>query len=149
MKDKTPVKKQDAWPLDISLPDENRWISFYAISRHWKSDLIFFEDELNFLRLLIDKHLSVLSSNTTTNPVHRLVLQVSELEKEQYSLLKKIEIHILRIEALVENSFAHNAQEYKDDHQKLETEFAAFVKKYRTVKDQVFRMTESVIRSKK
>ncbi len=128
---------------------ENFWLSSYAISRHWKSDLTFFEDELQFLHLLIEKHLSILNSHETTNPVNRLISHVTELESQRQVLLKKIARHVQYIEIFVENPFVQNAQDYKDEHERLESAFADFVKTFRNVKAEVMTMIEAILRSKK
>lgn len=150
MKDEAITSKQQTSRNGASsLPVDNFWLSTYAVSRHWKSDLFFFGDEVNFFHLLITKHLSILISPASTNPVRRLIARVNDLEALRQSLLGKIEAHILHIETFIENPFAHNSQDYRDTHEKLESEFAIFVKTYKDIKTEVFKMTESVLQLKK
>jgi len=104
---------------------------------------------LQFFRLLIDKHLSILSSPEATNPVNRLLANITELEGQRQVLLKKIGRHVQHIEIFVENPFVKKAQDYEDEHERLESAFADFVKTFRNVKAEVLTMTEAVLRSKK
>ncbi len=77
------------------------------------------------------------------------VPHVIALENDRNSLVKKVETHGRHIAALVENPFAHNAQKYKSEHEKLESEFASFAKAFRNVKAEVFKITEKVFHSEK
>jgi hypothetical protein len=150
MNDKTQTNKKGAAnPAMTQLPQENIWHSLYAITQHWKSDLIFFEDELNFFRLLIDKHLSLLIDQKNIDQTRLMVSHVIGLENERTVLLKRVETHVGHIADLVENPFAQNAQEDRREHERLAPEFASFVKSFRKVKTEVFKITEKVIHSEK
>jgi hypothetical protein len=133
----------------IPLPQGNLWPSYHAVAKHWKSDVEFFEDELNFFRLLIDKHLTLLIQPENIEHTRAMVTDVTKLENERTQLDQAIDDHIQHIVLLVENPFAQNAQECKSEHEKLESSVASFVKKFRTVKMEVFKLTERIIHSEK
>lgn len=139
-------KKENA---KVSLPEENLWPSLYAVTQHWQSDVKFFEDELSFFRLLIDKHLALLIDSKNIEQTRTMVSHVVNLEKDRISLAEKISLYIEHITRLIENPFAQNTQGHKEDHGKLENDFAAFVKKFRAVKSEVFKLTERIIHSEK
>jgi hypothetical protein len=131
----------------VALPDSNLWEHRYALSQHWASDMKFFEDELNFFRLLIDKHLSLLIEEKNVDRTRTMVSHIKEAESSRLALAKKIDKHIKHIYALVENPFGQNSQAIREEHGRLESDVLEFVKKFRTVKTEVFKVTESVIHS--
>jgi hypothetical protein len=153
MENKTKTKKSK------SVPEENVdktqfypgdiWSLLYPVVEHWQSDLRFFEDELNFFRLLIDKHLSFLIEEKNIAQTRSMVADVTNLEKERTQLAERLASHAEYMASLVKNPFVQNAQECKDEHVRLESEFAFFVKKFRKVKSEVFKLTERVIHSDK
>ena len=38
-------------------PEKANWQELYILSKHWKSDLEFFKDDLRFLHHLVDKYI--------------------------------------------------------------------------------------------
>src|SRR5687768_12300038 len=97
-------KKNHTTPL----PQGNLWPSYHAVAKHWKSDVQFFEDELNFFRLLIDKHLALLIEPGNIEQTRTMVTDVTKLENERTKLDQAIDHHIQHIVLLVENPFAQN-----------------------------------------
>jgi hypothetical protein len=152
MDNKTTSKRKTGSGKEIHttpLPQGNLWPSYHAVAKHWKSDVQFFEDELNFFRLLIDKHLALLIEPGNIEQTRAIVTDITKLENERTKLDQAIDHHIQHIVLLVENPFAQNAQECKSEHEKLESSVASFVKKFRTVKMEVFKLTERIIHSEK
>jgi hypothetical protein len=131
------------------IPQEDFLQSLYVVTQHWHSDVKFFEDELNFFRLLIDKHLSLLIDPKNVQQTRVMVSHVSNIEKERVLIEERISLHSQRIANLIENPFVQNVQGYREEHARLETDFSVFVKKFRSVKAEVFKLTERIIHSEK
>lgn len=143
------ISKSQEAPVSMFIPQEEYVQGLYAVTQHWQSDVKFFEDELNFFRLLIDKHLLLLIDPKNIETTRSMVSQVFDLEKERTTLEERITLHTQHLTDLVENPFVQNLQDYKEEHAKLEIDFPVFVKKFRTVKSAVFKITENVIHSDK
>jgi hypothetical protein len=131
------------------MPQGDIWSSFYAVAQHWQSDIRFFEDELGFFRLLIDKNFSLLVEASNIEQTRKMASHVTNLEKEREALANQIAKHIKHIAELMENPFAHDAQQFKDEHAKLENAFVDFIKSFRSVKSEVFKLNEHVVHSEK
>jgi uncharacterized protein YdcH (DUF465 family) len=131
------------------LPEEELWTSFYSVAQHWQSDIKFFEDELVFFRLLIDKNLSLLIEASNIEQTRTMAAHVTKLEKDRVALADQISKHLKHIATLIENSFPQDARQLKDEHAKLESAFAEFVKNFRSVKSEVFKLNEQVVHSDK
>jgi DNA-binding transcriptional regulator GbsR (MarR family) len=133
----------------VVLPEGDLWAFFYAAAQHWQSDIRFFEDELGFFRLLIDKNLSLLIDANNIEQTRTMVAHVTNLEKERKGLVDQVSKHMKHIVALMENPFPQDAQLFKDEHAKLETAFAEFTKSFRSIKSEVFKLNEKVVHSEK
>lgn len=131
------------------VPQGELWSSFYAVAQHWQSDIKFFEDELGFFRLLIDKNLSLLIEAGNIEQTRKMASHVTNLEKERVLLANQISKHIKHIAALMENPFAQDAQQFKDEHANLENSFMDFTKSFRSIKSEVFKLNEQVVHSEK
>jgi hypothetical protein len=113
----------------VALPQADLWRSLYALSQHWQSDIGFYKENIEQTRTM--------------------VADVTNLEKDRMKLKEGIDRHLKHITSLVENPFSQNAQVHKDEHVKLESDVALFSKKFRSVKTEVFKLTEHVIHSEK
>ena len=131
------------------VPQEGLWSSFYAVAQHWQSDIKFFEDELSFFRLLIDKNLSLLIEASNIEKTRTMASHVTNLEKERVILSNQISTHVKHIAALMENPFAQDAQQFKDEHGKLENAFGDFTENFRSIKSEVFKVNEQVVHSER
>jgi len=125
------------------------WQQCYVITEHWSSDLLFFNDELGFFRKLIDRYFMWLVDERNIEGTRKVARDLSKLETKVSTIQAKLEHHRRCLFNLMENPFSHNAQDSKDDQYELEALLAAFAKEFRLVKQEVFRLTETVIESEK
>lgn len=135
--------------LKSQLPQPELWQSFYALAQHWLSDLKFFEHELNFFRTLIDKNLSLLIDAKNIDKTRTMVSHLISLEKDREKLHQHVLKHAQHITLLVGNAFAQDAQKVKEEHAEIEVSVAEFLKTFRAIKSEVFKLTERVVHSEK
>lgn len=112
--------------------------SLHVLTDHWKSDIEFFNDELKFLRDLLDKHFIWIIQSGRITEVQEQSNELSESKKIMKALAKKIDEHILHIENLMENPFSNDEEELRNEHGKLEQEIADYVKSFRVLKQKIF-----------
>lgn len=149
IKEKKTVKPGERGKGSITPSELNLWTHLHALSQHWLSDLEFYEDELSFFRILIDKHLELFLDQKNIDQTRAIVSQLQQLEKRRVNADQKIKKHLKHISELIENPFVQNAQAFKAEHESLETEYLDFVMQFRNVKREVFKLTGRIVRSKK
>jgi hypothetical protein len=125
------------------------WIALSVVTEHWQSDLKFFQDELRFLRTLINKYFVWLIEEENIDKTRRLAARLTEIDHQRTSFEKELDKHLKHLHALLENPFAHDAHEIRQEHEKLEDGYANFVKDFRALKRETFKLTEHVIESEK
>lgn len=129
--------------------EEKSWQQMFIISEHWLSDVKFFSMELNFLHRLIDKYFMWLVDEKNIESTRKMASHLSKVEMERAALGEKLEDHMRSLANLIENPFSHDAQNGRDNHEKLEALMAAFAKDFRAIKIEVFALAERVVESEK
>jgi hypothetical protein len=128
---------------------ENEWISFFAITKHWQSDLGFFTDEFRFLRSLIDKYFLQLVKPENIVTTKAIADKLTKLDKKRSSIEQMLNDHLNHLTNLVEGREPQNAQECRDEHAALETLMTDFTKDLRSLKQEIFRLAEQIMESER
>lgn len=125
----------------------NGWEQLYILANHWKSDLEFFRDDLRFLHHLMDRHAIWVTKAENSERVKEIESKLLALKKHCRQLIKKTGLHTSRLARLLEKSPEVDQQAVKDVHAQLEDEFAIFVKNFREIRKETFKVSEYLIDS--
>jgi hypothetical protein len=125
------------------------WTELYILTEHWQSDLKFFQDELSFLNILIDKYLIKFIEEDNVSKITPLTLALSRLEARNRMIGERAIKHLQYIRELMENHFSRDSQNARDEHLSLENDLVDFVKDFRFAKGEIFSSTEQILKSEK
>jgi hypothetical protein len=125
------------------------WHELHALTSHWKSDMIFFGDELHFIDLLFDKYFTSLVDPDHLETTKTVATRVSDIKKTCDALYQKVLMHLQHIENLMVNPFSLNAAAFREEHATLEDELVAFIKNFKEVKRVLFELAERVVKTEK
>ena len=128
---------------------EANWQELYILTEHWKSDLLFYRDDLKFLNHLIDKYFIWLTKKENLDQVREIVEGLVETDKLCSTLLLQVNKHLSHLAGLIDNPFKYDSHKFRTEHQILEDKLADFVKTFRANRKKVFAVTEHVIESEK
>ncbi|SNR59493.1 hypothetical protein [Lutibacter flavus] len=128
---------------------EANWQELYVLTKHWKSDLLFYRDDLKFLDHLIDKYFIWLSKKENIDQVREIEVSLVETDKLCSTLLLQVNKHLSHLAGLMEDPFKYDSHKFRTEHQILEDKLAGFVKTFRDNRKKVFAVTEHVIESEK
>ena len=67
------------------------WEELYILTKHWKSDLLFYKDDLKFLNHLIDKYFIWISKKEDSDAVRSIGKSIVKTNKLCSDLLKRVE----------------------------------------------------------
>jgi len=126
---------------------EADWQKLYTLTEHWKSDLMFYKDDLKFLHHLIDKYFLWLSKKENIDMVQEIEVNLLKVDKKCASLLDRANKHLHHLTELIDNPFAYDSHQFRAEHEILEDELTQFVKDFRKNRKEVFAITEHVIDS--
>ncbi len=126
---------------------EANWEELYVLTKHWKSDLLFYKDDLKFLDHLIDKYFIWISNKKDVDAVRKIDNSILETAKKCSDLLKRVEKHLTHLAGLMEDPFKYDSHQFRTEHQQLEDEITNFVKVFRNNRKEVFEVTSLVVES--
>ena len=126
---------------------EANWEELYVLTKHWKSDLLFYRDDLNFLDNLIDKYLIWISKKEDSEAVRKIDNSILETAKKCTDLLKRVDTHLTHLPNLIEDPFKYDSHQFRMEHQQLEDDITNFVKTFRDNRKEVFEVTSLVVES--
>lgn len=126
---------------------EANWEELYVLAKHWKSDLLFYRDDLKFLNHLIDKYFIWISNKKDSEAVRKIDNSILETAKKCTDLLKRLEKHLTHLAGLMENPFKYDSHQFRTEHQQLENDITNFVKVFRNNRKEVFKVTSLVVES--
>lgn len=124
---------------------EASWEQLYVLTEHWKSDMLFYKDDLRFLHHLIDNYFLLLSKRENIDMVQEIEVKLLEVDKQCDMLLEKINKHLHHLAELIDDPFIFVSDTFRNEHELLEDDLAQFVKDFRANRKEIFTITEHII----
>lgn len=121
------------------------WSQLYILTEHWKSDLLFYRDDLKFLHHLIDRHILWLTRKENLEMVRDIQKKLALARNQCKDLLSRVDTHLEHLSDLMENPFTYDSHTFRTEHVKLEGDIADFLKNFRNVKKETFKISEYLI----
>lgn len=132
-------------PKDKYIQDAD-WDKLYVLTEHWKSDLLFFTDDLRFLHHLIDKYFLWISKKENIDMVQEIEVNLLKIDKQCALLSESVNKHIHHLKELIDNPFVYVSERFRDEHELLEDDLAQFVKDFRNNRREIFKITEYIVK---
>ncbi|TYB79512.1 hypothetical protein [Bizionia myxarmorum] len=124
---------------------EATWEQLYVLTEHWKSDILFYKDDLRFLHHLIDKYFMWISKKENIDMVSAIEVGLIEMDKKCVSLLESLDKHLHHLAELIDDPFIFVADTFRVEHEGLEDNLSQFLKDFRKNRKEVFAITEHII----
>ena len=121
------------------------WDELYVLTKHWKSDLTFYKQDLHFLHKLLSKYFIWITKKENLATVESIGKGVLKDMKTSERLLQRVDEHISHIAQTIQDPFKHDSRIFREDHQELEDDIADFYKTVRENRKQVFAITELIV----
>lgn len=125
------------------------WEELYVLTEYWKNDMEYYTDELRFLRNLVGKYLIWLLKDENIDKARSIYNRIKETEDEKEQIHEKIKKHLHHLTELIQDPEMKDEERFRNDHIELEEKVAALAKKFRTIKQEVFSITEHIMESEK
>ena len=126
---------------------ETDWQELYVLTNHWKSDLLFYKDDLRFLHHLIDKYFIWITKKDNLAEVQKVGRHILEDENICDQLLEKITKNSSHLADLIDDPYKYDSNVFREKHQDLEDKIAVFIKTVRKNRKQLFAVTEHILDS--
>ena len=107
------------------------WEELYSLTRHWISDLEFYQQDLAFLHGLVDKYFIWITDEKNLQSMKRIGGSLLKNESDCSDLLKLIAHHLEELGQAVEHPGQADANELRQIHEELENQMARMIKDIR------------------
>lgn len=121
---------------------EADWQKLSVLSEQWKSDLMFYTDDLRFLHHIIDKYFLWISKKEHITRVQEIEANLIVIGEKCNLLLERIN---LRLAQLKEDAFRYDPHQFREEQETLENDLAQFLIDFRKNREEVFKVTEYLI----
>ena len=126
---------------------DSDWAVLYELTQHWKSELLFYSDELRFFRRLIDNYFIWMTLGENLDAVRELEMDMLDVEKKSKDLLLKVSKHLIQLAESVEDPENKPTRVFRMEHESLEDDISLFTQKFRFIRKDVMAVTEQVLQS--
>jgi len=123
------------------------WQELYVLTEHWKSDLLFYRDDLKFLNKLLQRYFIWITKEDNLDAVRVLGQGIMNHSAYCNKLLERIKEHLSHLAGIMDEPFKNDANAFRIEHQGLEDDISLFVKEVREIRKKVFSLTERVLDS--
>ncbi|GGD43340.1 hypothetical protein [Muriicola marianensis] len=134
-------------PAFIPIGRKINWYEVYILVNHWKSDLEFYKEDIQFLQQLIQKYLIWITKKENMERVNEIRKKEHELQLRCRQLQDSVKDHLGVIVDAIQGKRTVSGEEFRTHHSQMEREYAAFIKDFREIRKEVFKVTEYVIDS--
>ena len=114
-------------------------------SLKWINELEFIADEQAFLENLLSSHFLELSSSDHYEATRKLIRKLKEVEKSGRDLMDTIELHNKHMATMIESLQLEYDQRLEAEHEKIQTDFDAYVVKFKYVKKKIFGIIKQIM----
>ena len=128
---------------------EERWQQQYRDLELMQHTLVFFAEELVFLRNLIDRHLMWLMEEEGLTNLQSVTNRIASAATGCEGLRHTVSGLISRTGSLIENPFAQDEHRLRQDFIRLKDNLSEYTDNLRSVKKEVFKAMEEAIRTEK
>lgn len=125
------------------------WSELYVLTKHWKSDLTFYKQDLQFLHNLLNKYFIWVTEAENLIAVKEIGQNILNDKKSAKQLIGRVEEHLAHIALAIDDPFKHDSRIFRNEHQVLEDDIAIFYKTVRENRKKVFSITEHIVDSEK
>ena len=127
---------------------EAYWQELYLLTENWKSDLLFYQEDLYFSHNLINKYNKWIPKKIIKNEFQEIEYTVFELLRNCNQLIDKTNQHLSKISNNISTPYLNDSYSFRNIHDQMEFEMAEFIRTFRTSRLKVFSMTDEVMKNK-
>jgi hypothetical protein len=111
---------------------EGAWQKLYVLSEQWKSNLLFYKDDIRFLHHLIDTYSLWISKNARIERMQEMEVNLLKVDKECALLLERTICQLQYLAQSNDEPFRHDSHQFRAEHKIFEEELAQLVKDFKT-----------------
>lgn len=129
--------------------ENEKWQGLYALTEHWKSDLLFYKDDLKFLRHLVDNYFIWIKGQDNLEGISKVGEAILKDTRQCLELLDMIDKHLSHLVNIIDKTPEYDSKNFRAEHGELEENINQFIKNVRENRKHLFKITEYVMDDEK
>lgn len=122
---------------------QNRnWQELFMLAERWKSDLLFYKDDLKFLRHLEDKYFLWIEAQTDLENIRKAGESILKDTRDCDELLELVDKHLAHLSTLISETEKQNQKEFRAEHLELKEAVSQFIENTKENRRQLFKVIE-------
>jgi hypothetical protein len=114
----------------------------YILTEHWQSELLFYKDDLKFLRHLEDKYFSWTTAQVNLENIRRVGESILKDTRDCDDLLQSIKKHLSYLAQIIDNDENQDLKMFRSEHKELEEDIVQFIANTKNNRRQLFKVIE-------
>lgn len=131
--------------LSNRLGKSQKWQELYILSRHWKTDLDFYLQDISFLERMINRYIIWVRSEQNSLAVNNLLSDLKTLKEQGHELNQELDEQLKVLESLLNGASSSVPEDLGSKQESLERHTSSFMKSFRRNRQEVYRVVEQVI----
>lgn len=131
--------------LSNRLGKSQKWQELYILSRHWKTDLDFYLQDISFLERIIGKYVIWVRSEKNNFAVKNLLSDLEALKEEGRALNQELDDQLKILGSLLSGATPSVPEDLASKQESLEQHTSRFMKNFRRNRQEVYRVVEQVV----
>ena len=137
----------------ISLPDQNTFegelVQIYDLNKKQLVELMFFDDEIKFLKLLLSRFFKEKLADQQLNKMHMIDGKLSQINMLRINISKDVLTHQGNLDAQFKGTGQHNVYFYQLECDRIKLEMQDLEHQYRKVKNEIFKLSKDILSQRK
>lgn len=125
-----------------------RSLEYYINARRWKSDLYFFDLEIDFLNKLMDRYIKGNADVHQINDLRGYHEKLSQLTNEKHQIRELVDQQLKDLELLAQDTSIENIEKLSGKHAHLDCLMVDWIHEYRKLKMAFFVTVNEVLENK-
>lgn len=114
----------------------------YILTEHWQSELLFYKDDLKFLRHLEDKYFSWTTAQVNLENIRRVGESILKDTRDCDDLLQSVKKHLSYLAQIIDNDENQDLKMFRSEHKELEEDIVQFIANTKNNRRQLFKVIE-------
>ncbi|EHQ29233.1 hypothetical protein [Mucilaginibacter paludis] len=133
----------------VNVQEEPYLQQIYIETGHWLNDMSFYDDEIRFLKAVLDKYFILLLSDEHVNRVQLISAHLGKTDVIKSLIKDEILKHRENLDATLKNSVPNREDFLALEHTRLRDELTEMTRNFKDVKHEIFKISEVAIKSEK
>jgi hypothetical protein len=121
----------------------------YIATRHWLNDMLFFDDEVRFLKLLLDKYFIFSLNDDNVNRIQLINEHLKRVNIYKQIIRDEMTTHQANLDRTITTNTENRETFLNMEHERLEDEIKDLGRRFKEVKSEIFSITELLLRNDK